>query len=646
MKIYLVRITNFKQYYGEQQASISDSREFNITVFHGVNGAGKTSLFYAINWCLYGIGEGEIGEILNKRALKEASINDKIPLVVTVCFTHKKEEYMAERVIVYKKVDENEAKIEKRNFFLTVTDINGNTKTKDNPIGLMNSILPENVREYFFFDGEKIDDLTRPDNQKIENAIINIMRLPIIDKTYDHLYGIANEYRKDLKKKGSAKVSDLITKEEKLEKALQNKKDEKDEIQEELRKGKQQISDLKSILRENRKSKDLQMQRDMLSEQFKFLNDQYGNYISKIQESVIKLYPIFLVNDFKTSLNIVNSKREKGEIPSGLKEQFIQDLIERDICICGEKISEKDHAKDHLLSMIKDAHSTEFEDMIIKLPGDILSLNKIINSEYENLEEFCRDKSTLEINIDKIDRKIDEIKRQLAEFPDINIADLENKLSKFEDNQKVNVGKLERIKYEIENIEKDINETVKEREKEEEKQNELKLLARKEELARKASDAVLKIKEEFYEQTRLKIEEETKRVFSELAWKSEQFQDIRLDPDFHLEVIDLWGSPSREELSAGERQILSLAFICAMVNLSGEEAPIIMDTPFGRLSSNHLDAVAKALPKLVPQLILLVTDREWDTASKSHLELHVGEIYNLTFDESTGSTTIEEVSFV
>ena len=610
MKIFLIRVLNFKQYYGEQQAAISDLKDLNITVFHGLNGAGKTSLFNAINWCLYGVGENKLGELLNKRVLLEADIDDEIPLVVTVCFSHKNEEYMAERVIIYKKTEKKQARIDRKNFFLTVTDISGNTRTVSNPSGKMNSILPENVREYFFFDGENIDDLTRSDNEKIENAIINIMRLPIIDKTYDHLEGIANEYRRELKRQGSIKIGEIISQEERLEKSLDNKKIQKEEIAEELRKGKQQISDLKKILRENEKSRHLQERRDELNKTFKTFNEYLGNLILEIQKSVIQLYPLFLVNQFQSSLNIVNQKREKGEIPSGLKEQFIIDLIERDYCICGQKISDLEGAKDHLLSLISNSYTSKFEDIIIKLPGDIRSVNNITNNHLNNLNRLCKDKADVQQKIEDLDRQIDEINRKLKDSPSVDIVNIEKKLSTFEENQKVNERRIERIQFEIENLEKQINEKIKEREKEEKKQEKLKLLSRKEELARKASSAVLKIKEEFYEQTRLRIEEETKKVFLELAWKHDQFQDIRLDRDFQLEVIDLWGLPSREELSAGERQILSLAFICAMVNLAGEEAPIIMDTPFGRLSSNHLEAVAKSLPSLVPQLILLVTDRE------------------------------------
>jgi len=637
---------NFKQYYGEQQVSISDSVEHNLTVFHGLNGTGKTSLFNAINWCLYGVGEDEMGELLNKRALMEADLNNEIHLVVTVCFMHENEDYMAERVIKYKKTEENHATFEDKRFFLTVTDISGNNTTVSNPIGKMNSILPENVREYFFFDGENMDDLTRPDNQKIENAIINIMRLPIIDKTHSHLEGIANEYRRELKKRGSSQISTIISEEEILEKELEEKKVRREEISEELRKGKQQISDLKKILRENERSKHLQEKRDELSISLDQFTQYLGNIFTEIQKSVVQLYPLLLRDQFQTALEIVNRKREKGEIPSGLKEQFINDLIERDICICGQKISENEDAKDHLFSLIKDSSTTEFEDMVIRLPGDIRGFNKVTNIQNANLSRLCKEKSEVELNIEDIYRKVDDLDRQLEQSPDIDIVNLEKNLSTFEDNQKVNEKLVERIRFEIESIDKEINDKVKEREKEEKKQKELLLLSRKEELARKASEAVQIIKEKFYEQTRLRIEEETKKVFSDLAWKHDQFRDIRLDPDFHLEVIDRWDLPSREEISAGERQILSLAFICAMVNLSGEEAPIIMDTPFGRLSNNHLEAVAKSLPKLLPQLILLVTDREWNTASKSELEPHVGELYNLEFDESTGCTEIREVSFV
>jgi DNA sulfur modification protein DndD len=63
MKIKSLELTNFKQFYGNQIVDISTSSDKNVTVFRGVNGTGKTSLFTAINWCLYGIGHEGLKQV-------------------------------------------------------------------------------------------------------------------------------------------------------------------------------------------------------------------------------------------------------------------------------------------------------------------------------------------------------------------------------------------------------------------------------------------------------------------------------------------------------------------------------------------------------------------------------------------------------
>ena len=68
------------------------------------------------------------------------------------------------------------------------------------------------------------------------------------------------------------------------------------------------------------------------------------------------------------------------------------------------------------------------------------------------------------------------------------------------------------------------------------------------------------------------IQAKAKEIFQRLIWKESQFQDVRLSEDYHLEVIDRWGLPAKPDLSAGERQVLSLAFIAGMAKVTGEEA--------------------------------------------------------------------------
>ena len=226
------------------------------------------------------------------------------------------------------------------------------------------------------------------------------------------------------------------------------------------------------------------------------------------------------------------------------------------------------------------------------------------------------------------------------------MAGLEKQRARFQRDLEMAIAEQGSNESSLRNIERQLEDVVKQKRDAEAKEQKLIQLARRENLAQQASDAVSKIKGEFFEMTRQEIEAATREVFSKLAWKQDHFQDIRLDQDFRLEVIDRWGMPTRKELSAGERQILSLAFICAMAKVSGQAAPLIMDTPFGRLSGNHLAAVAENLPKLTSQLVLFVTDREWDEASRTSLEPCSGAQYELKFDCGTGCTDIVEVPWL
>ena len=131
-----------------------------------------------------------------------------------------------------------------------------------------------------------------------------------------------------------------------------------------------------------------------------------------------------------------------------------------------------------------------------------------------------------------------------------------------------------------------------------------------------------------------------------------QFQDVRLDKNYVLRVIDRYGKEARPEMSAGERQVLSLSFIAAMArvavrillpNTHAEPFPIVMDTPFGRLSTQHRENITAKIPDIATQLILFVTDEELHGQARANLESRIGKEYELQFDDGTGSTRIKRL---
>jgi DNA sulfur modification protein DndD len=167
---------------------------------------------------------------------------------------------------------------------------------------------------------------------------------------------------------------------------------------------------------------------------------------------------------------------------------------------------------------------------------------------------------------------------------------------------------------------------------------------RRYELASEARVAAEDLLSRFSTDMRERIEAETDRVFKSLVWKARQFKSVRILDDYRLDVIDRFDLSGLRELSAGERQVLSLAFIVAMSKVTGEEAPLVIDTPFGRISETPLHNIAEALPDISGQLVLLVTDRELDESARKSMLPKIGKEYLLSFNDELGSTElIEEI---
>ena len=77
--------------------------------------------------------------------------------------------------------------------------------------------------------------------------------------------------------------------------------------------------------------------------------------------------------------------------------------------------------------------------------------------------------------------------------------------------------------------------------------------------------------------------------FNQLSHKPDRIKRVDIDPrTFAVTLYDTDNQPlSKEELSAGEKQIYSTALLWGLAKTSGKVLPMILDTPLGRLDSNH-----------------------------------------------------------
>jgi DNA sulfur modification protein DndD len=142
------------------------------------------------------------------------------------------------------------------------------------------------------------------------------------------------------------------------------------------------------------------------------------------------------------------------------------------------------------------------------------------------------------------------------------------------------------------------------------------------------------------------LEEKLAVRFNDLCRKQDLVEAVQVDPEtFAITLYRQGEAFARAQLSAGERQILAVATMWALREVSGVPMPVILDTPFGRLDSEHrLRMIHGYLPRASHQVILLITDAEVDGEIVSRLGPVISRVYDLTYDADRGGTIVQESS--
>jgi len=143
-----------------------------------------------------------------------------------------------------------------------------------------------------------------------------------------------------------------------------------------------------------------------------------------------------------------------------------------------------------------------------------------------------------------------------------------------------------------------------------------------------------------------KLEVEVTECFRYLLHKSDLVHRVVIaTEDFSLSLYDPQGQPvEKHRLSAGEKQLLAIAFLWGLARVSGLNLPIAIDTPLGRLDSSHRqNLIERYFPAASHQVILLSTDTEIGEKEVNSLREQdaIAREYLLKYDPSQRQTRIE-----
>ncbi|MGL5080667.1 MAG: AAA family ATPase [Microcoleaceae cyanobacterium] len=651
MKLTSLRLCNFRQFYGEtSKISLAAGESHKITVIHGNNGGGKTSLLNAFIWVLYGDGKFSAAfaspeQLVNKRAIAERTDQEPVKCWVEVEFEHAEKRYRMRRQCQFNNTSNSLSKSELQ---IKLIQPDGSyTSPPGDPEDVIGRILPVSLHQYFFFDGERIEQIVRSDKKKeIAEATKILLGIEVMSRSIRHLGDACKSLEQELKNIGSPETQKLLQQKQKLGTEIEVAQTEQEGIESELKHFEEIKQETSQRLRELDAVKEIQQRRDNLTEQQRVTQDKFDQSKSKLKLAVsTKGYTVMLTEAIAKFRTLSDELRQRGELPAGIKQQFVEDLLEQRRCICGAELLPGKQPHNHVKAYKEKAGLADVEETVIKMGAQVTTIDQQVPQFWQEIDQEQANIHQLKNSLSQIERDLDEIHEKLKNNPVEDIRQIETKLKEHED--KINelnqqLGANQQIIKDRETEIQRLSEEIKKLELKEEKQ------ALTQRRIAATEDAIARLKEvqnRIDKVFRVELEKRVQEIFEPIVAAP---YVPKLTEKYELTLVErTTGQDSPVAASTGENQILSLSFICAIIDrvrewskgqsglLMGPDSgtfPMVMDSPFGSLDEIYRKRVAQSLPTLANQLVILASKTQWRGEVETEMRRYIGKEYVLVYN--------------
>ena len=622
-------VENFRQFKGKQEISF-DHQLPGITIVYGENGRGKTGIFRALIFGLFGekylAQDGKIDvedniNLINIQALEQAN-GQPVIASVSIIISNKNNTYEITRRLRGVKHG-NGFTEEVFGISLTCTDGRGNTKPplKDrNEINeIIGNVFDPKVKDYFFFDGEKIERLTRANTEQkktVAQGIKNLLNINALENARRGMEILRDNLNKqtNVKSRGNlqkilAAVNDnannIVTNKKKYDEK-RNEYDfaikEKKRLDNELEK----IDAIKSTLTKRR---------ELMGQEANIVERQNAR-VGLLQGKVSEVASALLEDAFKRVYSSLSAKKDAGEIPVQSKLDLINKILSDNKCICGTYVNKGSPEYTKIMAWKTEIKDSGLKDEAINIWSDLKTHLRIIPMTREEVARLIGeyDKDVLAINnihslLKTISENINDSAEEAARLYNQSREKINKDLGKYEDqlnNIEINAQQYELTKTDLARQKEKIIQ-------EEGVKDELEAATM---LATDTYEALDAIYHSFTDNMKQLLGQFSTKIMRRLLDEEgrRSLNRIVVKEDYSLQVNNLRDEPFLANISAGQRQIVSLCFITALAQVAtGKdrfEIPLFMDTPFGRLSGEHRQNLIKFIPEICQQWITMVTDTE------------------------------------
>ncbi|MFT4010665.1 MAG: AAA family ATPase [Nocardioidaceae bacterium] len=632
-------LKNFGPYREITDLSLATEPESPVVVIHGENTLGKTSLFRALRWCLYGAPEAGKTASESARGLSDymnrpARADGESEMEVSINFSANGQQYHLTRTAT---LDGSVAPRVRADLRIGPTVIQ--PVSIDAEIG---RLLHPQISEFFLFDGELLRDFydrLNSDRERdlLRGSIESVLGIPALQLASrdigvmrDDVMTRQAKLMKNQKDADNAKrqMRELNSRQESLDK-------DKREITASLRKAEGDLEDVKEriaavddLKADAREMETLEAQIKGGEADEKALRDDMRNLLVRgwLAPASAKLSSVLLdvqgkndaaqskqkdIQSARDRVDVLQKQIKGGTCPTCRQELPPPDAETQQALVDAEAELQRlrsdagdgpDLALERRVTALIDTRTVDaYRDKQAQL-------NKVVSTQYDRT------------------RRLNAIKDRLKDNDAAAIRQLGNEQERLERTIKSYSDRLNRFAEDEAKIGKD--------------QNRLAGILRKlgggePALAAEAyffeyvSDLVTRTIDRYQERTRAQVEATATDMFMKLIRNPEGYQGITIGRNYSVDLVGQRGPAMKT--SEGGRQLIALSLIGALKRAAVRGGPVVLDSPLARLDLEHRENVLNSwVPELGSQAILLVQSGELtENQARVIMGNRIGQAYRI-----------------
>ena len=644
MRLESAHIKNFKLLENVDLTFSTDSQQ-PLTVIRAENGSGKTSILYALRWAMYGARGIPTGMRLTAAAKppgRPVTVQVRAEFTTTDPYSGDEVRYRLIRSCEETPGEDDRFQRNPDQLRLLRRTSDGEEDIEDGKEGLIRKLLPLNLADVFFTNGDDVQrfissgqQADRERQKAVHSAIRQLLGLDDVEATEKHLSNIAKNLKRELADDGGEELQAANAALEVIQGRVAADEDELDIIRERIVRVDEQIRADERELDGIRGIGDLDTIQARIRElegDLSQLGTQEGGIRRQMKE-VLQSEALswrMIGPQLQQGLGILDDLADRKVIP-GAAIEVLTDRLELGICICGEDLGEGSAHHQHIEDLIKQQrevapelqrlstvwhlarNSSSVQRAAIAAGRSFDELGADLRQQYTGCRDVQRRKQAdlesererrTQIDAERVRTLTDRIKQNAGKRSgfDRRYGEVEGRLQGLEEEARLLDERVRKAEAET-----TLNETIRLRS----------VVAY--DLLELAQGTLGSLKSDYVQRVSARMNELFLDIVgSDPDAEAAVFTGVTINDRFDI-VIHTQGGKTLDadyELNGASQRALTLSFIWALMEVAGREAPRIIDTPLGMTSGAVKHRMVELLTSpadaagLAYQVVLLMTRSE------------------------------------